>query len=196
MLCMASSFDSLLALSSLLLCAVAALAWRLAARRVASIRLNLRFAAILFAALGIAGVAAAINEPLGEVAFAIALLVMSLGGVALALSLFQPRPAPPLLASLALVAALACGLIATVMDAPVFAFGCLSLSVLVMLPLGLARWRDAKLAAIETVLGALALFLGVMALAHDAMPACFMLFAAGLMGLACASQARIQQQAG
>src|SRR5579862_9711024 len=146
---MAFSFDSPLGLSSLLLCLVAALAWRLAGRRIASVRLNLRFAAILFAALGVAGVAAALNEPLGEVAFAIALLVMSLGGVALALSLFQPRPAPPLLASLALVAAFACGLIATIMDAPVFAFGCLCAATLAMLPLGLARWRETKLAAIE-----------------------------------------------
>ena len=142
------------------------------------------------------GAAASLNEPLGEIAFAIALLVMSLGSVALALSLFQPRPAPPLLASVALVAALACGLIATIMDAPVFAFGCLTVSALVMLPLGLARWPQSRLAAIETVLGALALFLGVMALASDAMAACFMLFASGLLGLACASQARVQQQAG
>lgn len=193
---MASSFDSLLCISSLLLCAVAALAWRLAGRRGASVRINLRFAAILFAALGVTGVAASFNEPLGEIAFAIALLVMSLGSVALALSLFQPRPAPPLLASTALVASLACGLIATIMDAPVLAFGCLTLSALVMLPLGLARWSQSKLAAIETVLGAVALFLGIMALANDAMAACFMLFASGLLGLACASQTRVQQQAG
>jgi hypothetical protein len=121
---------------------------------------------------------------------------MSLGSVALALSLFQPRPAPPLLASLALVAALASGLIATVMDAPVFAFGCLTLSALVMLPLGLARWRETRLGAIETLLGALTLFLGVMALASDAMAGCFMLFASGLLGLACASQPRVEQQSG
>ena len=61
-----------------------------------------------------------------------------------------------LLASAGLVASLACGLIATIMDAPVFAFGCLTVSVLVMLPLGLARWPHSRLAAIETVLGALA----------------------------------------
>src|SRR5262245_40823104 len=97
------SLDWSLAFSSLLLCAVAALAWRLAGRRGASVRINLRFAAILFAALGVSGTAASLNEPLGEVAFAIALLVMSLGGTALALSLFQPHPAPPLLASTVLV---------------------------------------------------------------------------------------------
>jgi hypothetical protein len=193
---MAFSFDSLLAISSLLLCAVAALAWRLAGQRGASVRLNLRFAAILFAALGVAGVAAALNAPLADTAFAIALLVMSLGGVALGLSLFQPRPAPPLPASMALVGSLACGLVATVMGLPLFAFGCLALAALAMLPLGLARWQQSKLAAMETVLGALALFLGMTALANNAMAACFMLFASGLLGLACASQARVEQQAG
>lgn len=192
---MAFSLDSRLALSAALLCIVAALAWRLAGGRGASVRLNLRFAAVLFAALGVTGLAAACNPPLGEVLFAIALLVMALGGVALALSLFQPRPAPPLAASAALVAALAAGLIATLMDAPMFALAGLTLSAATMILLGLARWGRARLQAAEIIAGALALFFGAMALANDAPAGALILMAAGLLGLACASQPRVQQLA-
>jgi hypothetical protein len=193
---MAFSFDSRLALSAALLCAVAALVWRLAGGCGAAARLNLRFATILFAAVGVAGLVASFNPPFAEAAFAIALLVVGTAPVALALSLFAPRPAPPLPASAALVAGLAAGLVSALMDAPIFALAAQALSAAAMVLLGFARFEGTRLQAMEIIAGALALFFGGMALASGALAGALMLFAAGLLGLACASQARVQQQAG
>jgi hypothetical protein len=192
---MAFFFDSPLALAALLLIAVAALAWRLAGRRVASVRLNLRFAAMLFVALGLAGLAAAFVPPLAEAAYAIALLTVSLCGIVLALCLFAPRPAPAFPASVALVAGFAAGLVSVLLDAPVFALASLALGAGAMVLIGLARFGEAKLAALEIIAGAAALFFGGMALGEGALVAALLLFAAGLLGVACASQARVEQQA-
>ena len=193
---MGFSFDSRLALSAALLCAVAALAWRLAGAKRAGVRLNLRFAAVLFAALGVEGLAASWTPSFVSVAFAVAMLVMALGSAALALSLFAPRPAPPFAATVALVTALVCGLASALTGAPGFALGAEVLAIVVMILLGLARFGEARLAAMEIMAGALALLAAAMALLQGSLAGASLLFAAGLLGVSCASQTRVEQQAG
>jgi hypothetical protein len=192
---MGFSFDSHLALSAGLLCAVAALAWWMAGGKRAGVRLNLRFAAVLFAALGVEGVAASWTSSMIGVAFAVSMLVMALGSVALTLSLFAPRPAPPFAASVALVAGLACGLASALMETPVFALVAEALSVAVMILLGLARFGDSRLAAVEIIAGGIVLLAAAMALLQGSLASASILFAAGLLGLSCASQMRVEQQA-
>lgn len=192
---MGFSFDSHLALSAALLCVVAALAWHMAGGKRAGVRLNLRFAAVLFASLGVEGLAASWTPSFVSVAFAVALLVMALGSVALTLSLFTPRPAPPFAASLALVAGLGGGLGSVLMDMPGLALGAEVLAVMVMILLGLARFGDARLAAMEIIAGALALLAAAMALLQGSLAGASILFAAGLLGVSCALQARVEHQA-
>ena len=191
---MAFSFDSALALSAALLCAIAVLVWRMAGGRIASARLNLRFGAMLLAALGVAGAASSWNAQWSDIAFAVGLLVIALAPVALALSLFQPRPAPAWGASLTLVAGFACGLAAALGDAPVLALTSLTLSSSAMILMALARWRETKRTSTKVIAGALALFLGGMALMDGAIGGALLLLAAGLLGVA--SEPRVQQQAG
>ena len=193
---MGFSFDSRLGFCAALLCATAALAWRLAASRRAGVRLNLRFAAILWAALGVEGLAAALTPSFLGVAFAIALMVPGLAGTALTLSLFAPRPAPALLASVALAAELAAGLASVLSGQDWFAVCAQALSVSVMILIGLARLSVSRIAAAEILAGAFALLGGGMALVEGALAGALSLFAAGLLGLACASQTRVEQQAG
>jgi hypothetical protein len=192
---MGFSFDSRLALSAILLCAVSALAWHLVRGRRPGVRLNLRFAAVLFAALGVEGLAASWAPSFVAVAFAVAMLVMALGGVALALSLFAPRPAPPFAASVALVAGLGCGLASVLTGAPGFALGAEVLAVGAMLLLGLTRFDEARLAAMEVIAGALALLAAAMALLQASLTGALILFAAALLGVSCASQTRVEQKA-
>ena len=180
--------DSPLAICALLLCAVAALAWRFAAGGKAQLRLNLRFAAVLFAALGVAGVAAALAPAFRGPAFAIAMLVVALAAPALALSLFNR--APPLAASAGLTAGLAAGMASVLGDAPLFALLALTASVLAMMILASAYRGGLKAAQIFA--GSLGLFGGGMALLEGALTGALILFAAGLLGLASASQAGVQ----
>jgi hypothetical protein len=192
---MGFSFDSHLAPSAALLCVVAALAWRLAGGKRAAVRLNLRFAAVLFAAFGVEGLAASWTPAFVAVAFAVAMLVMALGSVALTLSLFAPRPAPSFAASVALVAGLGCGLASVLTGAPGFALGVNVLAVGAMMLLGLARFGEARLAAMEIIAGALALLAAAMALLQGSLTGASILFAAGLLGISCASQTRVEYQA-
>ena len=96
--------DSMLLVSAALLFAVCIGGWRLAASLKAAARLPLRFAAVLLSALA---VATALR--MGDVT---ALLLLPLASAALALAALArfARPAGPVLATLALVMALACGL--------------------------------------------------------------------------------------
>ena len=98
--------DSLTLAASLALFAACIGAWWLSASLRAAARLQLRFAAVLMAALA---VATAVR--LGDTA---ALLLLPLAGAALALAAIArfARPASPLAATLALVAALASGRLA------------------------------------------------------------------------------------
>jgi len=135
--------DSSLALSALLLCGVCALAWRLAGTGRAQLRLNLRFAAVLFSASGAAGLLAALIPSFLPAAFAIALLVTALASPALALSLVAR--VGPLVASAALAGGLVAGLAAALFDAPLFALLSLVGAFLAILLLAFARLGAAKL---------------------------------------------------
>jgi hypothetical protein len=98
--------DSLTLAAAIALFAACVGAWRLSAPLRAAARLQLRFAAMLLAALAVARVL--------HLADMAALLLLPLAGTALALATLArcARPAAPFAATAALVAALACGLVA------------------------------------------------------------------------------------
>ena len=190
-------FDSDLALCALLLGMAAALGWFLASGARAPVRVNLRFAAVLFAALAVSAFASALWPEYTDAALGVALLTASLGSAALGLGVFASlsRPPPPLLASLALAAGLALGLIACLSGENIFALAALIPSVAVMLALGFGSLGLSPRKAVLTLLGA-ALLCGGMALMENALAPLLLFFAAALMGLACASQKRVEQQSG
>jgi hypothetical protein len=192
---MAFSFDSPLAFCGALLGAVAVLAWRLVEGCPAGIRLNLRFAAILFAALSTAALIASLRPSFAEIMFAIGLLVIALAPMVLALSV-APRAVPAWAASLALVMGLGAGLFAAAGDAPLPALASQVLSAASMTLMALARWRTAKLASSEIIAAASALALGGMAWVNGAATGALLLLAAGLLGLAVGLQPRVEQPAG
>jgi hypothetical protein len=90
---MAYVFDSL---APLLLFAVCVSAWVLADRARAPSRVNIRFAAMLFAALAVARLLGLLLLQFSAVAPAVALIAASLGTTALALGLFDFRWGPGL----------------------------------------------------------------------------------------------------
>jgi hypothetical protein len=198
---MAFSFDSaslVQGFCALPLLGVAAFAWNAAPATRASVRLNLRFAAVLFAALGAAAFCVLLAPGLAGMDFAVACLVSALGGAALGLCVFAhlSRPPPPLAAGLALCAGLAAGLAASLTGQPVFALAAIIAASALMLALGFGCLSRTPRIAIQTILGAAALAGGGMALMQMAQGPSLLFFAAGLMGLACASRLRIEQQAG
>jgi hypothetical protein len=192
--CMAFSFDSQTGICALLLFAAALFAWMRAPVRRLSMRLNLRFAAVLLAA---AAFAAVLAPGLFGVALAVAVLVASLASAALALCTFGnfARPPPPLAASLGLSLGLILGLVAALSGQPAFALGGIILSGAVMIALALGRLSHRPLETGETIFAGLALICGGMALMENVLAPSLLFFAAGLGGVACASQPRVEQQA-
>jgi hypothetical protein len=193
---MALLFDS--ALCALLLLGAAAFAWNAAPATRASVRLNLRFAAVLFAALGAAAFCVLLAPGFAGVDFAVACLVSTLGSAALGLCVFAhlSRPPPALAAGLALCAGLAAGLAASLTAEPAFALAAIIPTSALMLALGFGCLSRTPRIAIQTILGAAALAGGGMALMQMALSPLLLFFAAGLMGLACASRLCIEQQTG
>lgn len=191
-------FDSDLALCALLLSVAAALGWFLASGVRAPVRINLRFAAVLFAALAVSAFVAALRPEFTDAALGVAFLTASLGSAALGLAVFASlsRPPPPSLASLALAGGLALGLVACLSGQTIFALAVLIPSVAVMLALGFGSLALSPRKAVLTLLGAASLLAGGMALMENALAALLLFFAAALMGLACASQKRVEQQNG
>jgi hypothetical protein len=100
-------------LGAVLLAAAAIAAWAMVAALKPAARLNLRFAAMLFAAIAVAA-------PFGRVGDVAMLIVLPPASAALALASLArfARGVPPLPASLALAAALVCGLAAALLGAP------------------------------------------------------------------------------
>jgi hypothetical protein len=96
--------DSLTLIAALALFAACVGAWLLSASQRAAARLHLRFAAVLLAALAVAAIV--------NLADTAALLLLPLAGTALALAAIArfARPTAPFAATVALVAALGCGL--------------------------------------------------------------------------------------
>src|SRR4051812_24144398 len=129
---MAPVFDSL---TPPLLFAASVFAWRLTQRTRAPSRVNIRFAAMLFAALATARTLGLLLPQFTVVAPAVALIAVSLGGTALALGLIAclTRPVPVGAAALALGLSLGAGLAAALSGAAVYALGCLIVGVSLVL---------------------------------------------------------------
>lgn len=193
---MAFSFDSVVC--SLPLLGAAAFAWNAAPPTRAGVRLNLRFAAVLLAAMGAAAFCVLLSPDFAGVDFAVACLAAALGSAALAVCVFAhlSRPPPPFAAGLALCAGLAAGLAASLTGQGAFALAAIFLSSALMLALGFGCLSRTPRIAIQTILGGTSLMGGGMALMQNALCPSLLFFAAGLMGLACASQPRVESQAG
>jgi hypothetical protein len=188
---MAFVFDSL---ATLLLFASALIAWRLSRGARASSRINIRFAAMLFAALAAAQAIAMAAPRWQALAPAVALIAASLGTVALALGLFAllARPIPPLAASLALALALGAGLAAALSGEPAYALGCQILGVCLTIAVTLNGFSAGAGRASLTLLAAAALICGGLGLMDGAITIAELFFAAGLIGTARISQLRVQ----
>lgn len=166
-------FDSRILASALVLFAAALLAWHLAAPLRAGARLHLRFGAILLAALavcaalGLADVAVLFLLPLSSAALALA-----------ALGRFT-RIVPVFLVSLALVAALGCGLGATISGQGMLALWPAVIAALGMVAAGLRGVSPV------TMLSGIAVLAAALALLAQGFGAGVMLFcAAALVGAA------------
>jgi hypothetical protein len=193
---MAFLFDS--GLCALPLLGAAGFAWNAAPPARASVRLNQRFAAMLFAGMGVAALATSLSANLVGLDFAVACLCAALGSTALGLSVFGhlSRPPPAWAATLSLSVGLALGLAASLSGQAAFAVTAILLSAALMLALGFGCLSREPRRATQTILGGLALGCGGMALMQEALASSLLFFAAGLMGLGCASQPRVESQAG
>ncbi len=164
--------DSIL-LPAAVLFAVSVLSFFLARGFKPSVRLNLRFAAMLLAALAVAA-------PLPRVGDVAALMVLPLASAALSLAALArfARRAPPLAASLALAGSLACGIGAALTGAPMLAAFPAVLAALLIA--GAALQDFAWVAALCGV----ALLAGISAFLREGAGAGLLLFAAAaLLGL-------------
>jgi hypothetical protein len=167
------AFDSLDILAALALFTACIGAWLLAAPLRAVARLYLRFAAMLFAALGAAA-------PLGLADIAV-LFLLPLGAASLTVSALAQfaRPLPAFAASLVLVAALAGGLAALLSGMALFALVPALLAGLIVVAAALN-----SVAAIPVLAGASLLASGLVLLEQGARAGLFLFCAAALVGLA------------
>lgn len=167
------AFDSLDILAACALFTASIGAWLLAAPLRSPVRLYLRFAAMLFAALaaaaplGLAGIAALFLLPLG----CASLMVSAVAQFA--------RPLPIFAASLALVTALAGGLTALLSGMPLFALAPVMFASLAVIAASLN-----SVAAIPVLAGASLLASGLVLLEQGARAGLFLFCAAALVGLA------------
>lgn len=177
------AFDSLGILAACALFCACVSAWLLAAPLRASARLYLRFASMLFAALGVTRLAG-----LADVA---GLFLLPLGGASLmvaALALFA-RPLPVFAIAGALVIALAGGLAGLVSGVWV-----LALAPVIFAGLAIIAASLNGIAAIPILAGASLLAAGLSFLEQGAQAGMFLFCAAALVGLAKPSALAIQKQ--
>lgn len=174
-------------LAAFILFAAALSAWFLSAQAKASSRVNIRFAAMLFAALAVAHVPSLLSAQSLE--FSVALIVAPLGATALALgvSAFLVRPLPAGVAALAMALALAAGLAAALSGVPAYAGLCQMACVLLTLAAG--AQQPARLMSVA--LAALPLLCGALCLMDGALNGAELFFAAALIGAA--SQKRVER---
>jgi hypothetical protein len=167
------AFDSLDILAALALFTACIGAWLLAAPLRAVTRLYLRFAAMLFAALGAAA-------PLGLADIAV-LFLLPLGAASLTVSALAQfaRPLPAFAASLVLVAALAGGLAALLSGMPLFALAPTLLAGLIVIAAAMN-----SVAVLPVLAGASLLASGLVLLEQGARAGLFLFCAAALVGLA------------
>jgi len=175
--------DSLLTASAIALFAACIGAWRMAAAFKAPARMPLRFAAMLLAALAVAGAVR-----LGDIT---ALLLLPLAGAALGLAALArfARPLHAAAATAALVAGLGCGLAAMLSGHWMLALAPLACAALAVIAAGLNGM--APVAA----LAGLALLAAGLGLPENGVAAGTLLFcAAGVVGLARSAPAVHQQR--
>jgi hypothetical protein len=191
---MAFLFDSL---ASLVLFAACVSAWALEEHARAASRVNIRFAAMLFAALAAARLLGLLLPQFSALAPAVALIAASLGATALALGLFAflARPLPVGAAALALGLSLGAGLAAALSGAPATALGCQILGVSLTVAAGLSALTANRVRAALSLVAALSLLCGGFSLMDGAINFAELFFAAALISAASASQQRIQPEA-
>ncbi len=168
-----------------MLLAVTMASWRMARGLRVSPRVHLRFAAVLLAAW-----AAALLMPAPGLGFTVALLAAGLASAALALALSFPRATqPPIwLSSITLALSLAASLFASLAAIPLPALACQALAAAAILAVGLSRFTENPRWGFLVVAGAVALFLGGMALMAEGLGQAALFFAAALGLLTRASQ--------
>ena len=195
---MAFSFDSpsFALLTPPLLFAACVSGWTLMKGARASCRINIRFAAMLLAALAVARALALFLPDFAALGPAVAMIAASLGTTLLALGLFAvlAHPLPPLAASLALGLALAAGLAAALSGAPAYALGCQILGVSLTMAAALGSFAVNPRRALLSLLAALSLLGGGLCLMAQTVNFALVFFAAGLIGAARASQTRIETE--
>jgi hypothetical protein len=185
---MAFSFDSLCAG---MLFAAAILSWRMTREVGSGTRVNLRFAAILLAAL-----AASLVVPAAGLGFTVALLSPTLAAAALALALCFSRNAPIWFSSLALILALAAGLIAALISLPAIALAYQAMAAGAIFVSAFSRLGENPRSGFLASAGATCLFLGAMTLMNAALGQAALFFAASLLSLTRASQAPVEEKRG
>jgi hypothetical protein len=185
-------FDSF---SALILFGACIAAWTLTAQARASVRIQLRFAALLCAALAVADGLSLVLPALRNLAPAVAMMTMSLGTTALALGLgaLVSRALPAVVASLALALALGAGLAASLSGLPVYAFGCQLVAVLLTVIAAFGGPVFGKRIAVMVLLAVLAFACGGLCLMGNApngygVSPALLFFAGGLIAAARASQ--------
>ena len=173
----------------------AAWSWRLIAGLRQSVRLNLRFAIALFAALAAVGMGGALAADLQPVLLVVALLIANLGSAVLALAVFAvfSRPPSPSLSAAFLAAALAAGLAAGVTGMPVLAMACQGLIASPVIVIGFGRLGDVLRPGALVLGGGFALLCAGMALMDRAVVIALLFLAAALLSLARASQLGVEQ---
>jgi len=188
---MAFSFDSL---SALLLFLASIAAWWLSAASRPPVRIQIRFAAILFSALAAACVLVWFG--LGALAPVVALIALSLGGTALALGLFAvlARPMPPMVAALGLMLALFAGLAAALSANPAYALFAAFLALSLPAVTSLSSFSPAPGRAILVLSAVISLIAGGFVLMGGAIGVSLQFFAAGLIAAGRASQFGVEDR--
>jgi hypothetical protein len=189
---MAFSFDSfsLDLLAALVLMAASIWSWRMARELRAGARVPLRFAAVLLAAF-----AASLTVPAPGLAFNVMLLTVCVASVALALavcSIASVNGAPQWLSALALVMAVAAGLIASLAAMPLLAFAGVAGAAAYILSACPSRARDNFRAGAAAILGAMAIVLGGLAMMDGGLAQAALFFAAALTLVARALQKPVE----
>ena len=180
-------FDSLCAF---LLFGASVGAWCLTSAARAATRGNLRFAAMLFAALAAARALGLALPQLWALPPAVAMIAASLGGTLILLALFAmlARPLPAGLSAAALILALGLGLAASLSGEPAYEAVCQLAGAILVLGAGLNGVAAAALPLITS----LSLLCGGFALMDGAISPAEIFFAGALIGAA--SQTRVEAQ--
>lgn len=143
----------------------------------ANIRIHLRFAAVLLAAL-----AASLSIPVAGLALNVALFAASGAAAALSLAFGFPRGAPPWFSGAVLTFGFAVGLAASLAAQPVLALAFQGTAAATILAASFLRFSESRPPAMVGILSALSLLLGALAL-MDGAPGPSALFFAAALGL-------------